>query len=371
MPDSSPITKKVKKYTHFIGLDVSKHELDFAVFEEKTFLFHKEIKNEKQTILDFIGRLKEIPSFKLSKAVFCMENTGFYGNHFLNILIKLKANIIQEHPLKIKKSMGTSRGKDDKSDAIRIADFAWKNRSELKLWVPRRPVLIELSDLMAYRNRLLGVAVILKNPEKEKQDYINAPAHKKMVEIYKASLEAITKDLSHLEEKIKLLIAKDERLTRLLEIITSVPFIGFITAVNIIICTNEYRDITNPKKFACYAGIAPFPYESGTVVRRRRVSPMANKKMKALLHLCAIGAATRDEELKDYFKRKVSEGKHKLSVFNAVRYKLVLRVFACLKQDRLFIKPYQREGMAAIGDTIQLEGAQTNQATGEVNAFLS
>ena len=138
-----------------------------------------------------------------------------------------------------------------------------------------------------------------------------------------------------------MVVRKDEHLARLMQIITSVPFIGFITATYIIICTNEFKDITDPKKFACYAGIAPFPKESGLVVRKWRTSHLANKKMKSLLHICAVGAIARNEELKVYFNRKVKEGKPKRLIINAVRYKLILRVFACLKQDRLFIKEFQ------------------------------
>lgn len=342
-----PAPKKTKKYIYFIGIDISKHKLDCVLYEEKKFISHTVTANEKAAILEFIVRLKEVPSFKMSKAVFCMENTGIYGNHLLNTLIKLKANIVQEHPLRIKRSMGISHGKNDKQDAMRIADYAWKNRTELKLWAPRRPIIIELADLMAYRNRLSNVSRILKTSQEEKMGFIGKKAQKKLANIYEDSITTITKDFLAIEEQMKSLINFDPHLQRLLKVITSVPFIGFITAVNIIICTNEYKDITSPKKFACYAGVAPFPKESGMITRRKRVSPMANKKMKSLLHLCALGAGTRNEELKIYYNRKVAEGKHKISVINAIRYKLILRVFACLKQDRLFTKNYRHHEVTA------------------------
>ena len=367
------LSKRNRKYTYFIGVDISKNKLDFAVFREKTFLFHTVIKNEKQDILDLVDRLKQMASFKLLKTVFCMENTGFYGNHLLNTLNKLKANIVQEHPLRIKKSMGTSRGKDDKLDAIRIAEYAWKNRTELKLWVPRRPIINELAELMTYRNRLSNIAVILKTAQKEGDGFISKAIYKRVSKSCESSIAAVTADQQVIEQQIKSLIASDSHLKRMLELITSVPFIGFITGVNIIISTNEYKDITNPRKFACYVGIAPFPKESGGMIRKRKVSHLANKKIKALLHICAIGAGTRDPELKAYFNRKKEEGKHKISIFNAVRCKLVLRVFACLRQDRLFTKHYQpaqvkemnmgpavSPGLKIISDAIQ-----KNEETGD------
>ena len=78
-------TKKVRKkiYTYFIGIDVSKNKLDFAVLHRKVFLFHQECKNDTESANAFISRLNEISGFRLSKAIFCMENTGIYGNILL------------------------------------------------------------------------------------------------------------------------------------------------------------------------------------------------------------------------------------------------------------------------------------------------
>ena len=67
---------KPKKYTYFIGIDVSRNELDYAVMHGKTLLFHSERKNEPKDIIDFVDELKKLPAFKMAKAVFCMEQTG-------------------------------------------------------------------------------------------------------------------------------------------------------------------------------------------------------------------------------------------------------------------------------------------------------
>nr|MBC7614368.1 hypothetical protein [Pseudopedobacter sp.] len=68
---------------------------------------------------------------------------------------------------------------------------------------------------------------------------------------------------------------------------------------------------------------------------------MANKKVKTLLHLAALVAIQHNPELRNYYERKVNEEKkNKMSVINAVRNKLILRVFACVKQDRKYEKNY-------------------------------
>lgn len=68
------------------------------------------------------------------------------------------------------------------------------------------------------------------------------------------------------------------------------------------------------------------------------VSPFANRKLKKLLHLCALTAAIRfNEDIKQYYERKHLEGKNKMSVINAVRNKLLHRIFAVVRDERLYM----------------------------------
>ena len=68
---------------------------------------------------------------------------------------------------------------------------------------------------------------------------------------------------------------------------------------------------------------------------------MANMTLKKLLTLAAMSAIKWNEDIKVYYKRKVAEGKNKMSVLNAVRNKLISRIFACVKNKRMYQKVYQ------------------------------
>lgn len=153
------------------------------------------------------------------------------------------------------------------------------------------------------------------------------------------ALKAIEADLDRTDKAIQAIINADDELKRLFSLVTSVTGIGTITAAQIIITTNEFKDICDPKKFACYSGVAPFTEESGKVVKKARVSHMATKKMKTLLHMSAIVALQYNADLKLFYERKVKqEKKNKMNVINAIRNKLILRVFACISQNRLYEK---------------------------------
>ena len=134
-----------------------------------------------------------------------------------------------------------------------------------------------------------------------------------------------------MEKQIESLIKKDERLVEMIKYATSVDGVGFKIAVALIAATNEFKNVKTGRQLACYIGVAPFPHQSGTSVSGpNRVSHLANKILKRLLHLGAISAITHIQEFKAYYERKLAEGKSKMSIINAVRNQLILRIFVCV-----------------------------------------
>lgn len=333
---ANPNSPRSKRFNYFVGVDVSKNKLDISVLNESVFLFHAEIANDPTEIFLVIIRLKTLSKFAICKTIFCLEHTGIYGDTLLECLVKIKANIVVENALLIKNSLGLARGKYDKIDSLRIAQYAFKNKHALRFWFPKRTVVSELAKLFTLRNRLLSVQVALTVPLKE-LSVVKTKINFKIDKLCNRSLSAVDIDLQATELSMNQLIDKDERLKRLFEIITSVPGVGPITAIQLLISTNEFKDISDPRKFACYAGVAPFVRESGIFKGKGRVSSIANKKVKAAMHLCAINGIRSNKELKDYYARKTEiEGKSKMSVINAIRNKMILRIFSCVNQDRVF-----------------------------------
>lgn len=331
------------EFNYFIGIDVSKNELDFAIMQNKTFLFHKKISNNPAVIKGLLNELVKLSGFKLSQAVFCMEHTGIYTNHLLGVLFKKQCSVCLEGALHIRNSLGNIRGKNDKIDAIRIAEYAYKNRDQLRLWQPKRVVIIRLSQLSATRSRLIEAQKVLTIPLKESSEFIPYKLAKENASVCQNTLKAIKSDLLKVDKAIKEIIASDQELSRLFNLIISVDGIGKATATQIIITTNEFKSISKPEKFACYAGVVPFSKESGLFKGKARISHLANKKMKTLLHMAALSAVRYNDDMEAYYQRKViQENKNKMSTLNAVRNKLIHRIFACVNNNRPYEKKYQR-----------------------------
>ncbi|MDB5109880.1 MAG: Transposase family protein [Mucilaginibacter sp.] len=330
------------KYHFFIGIDVSKSTLDFTLLADKEKQFQLQTSNDLTGIKQFWTQLKAQTAFTLDRAVFCMEHTGIYNQHLLTFLYSKKAAICLESAVHIKRSAGLQRGKNDQVDAFRIAQYAYKNRETLRLWQPKRQVIIQLKELAALRSRLLNAKKQLSVPIKETALFDKILA-KQTLKLCKATADALNDDLKKVEAAIDQLVVNDDHLKRLFDIVTSVQGIGKITATAMIVCTNEFKDINEPAKFACYSGIAPFEHSSGSSIRgRSRVSHQANKPMKTLLHLAAMVAICYNPDMNAFYQRKVAQNKNKMSVINAVRNKLIHRVFACVNDDRLYQKNYQQ-----------------------------
>lgn len=327
-------------FIYFIGVDVSKEKLDIAVYRLTELLFHKQISNDVKDIRRFIKELCKLDGFRLSEAVFCMEFTGIYNNHFVYELVKTKANVWLEPASRIRNSLGLVRGKNDKLDAIRIGRYAYKNCDEVRLWNPRRCVVSKLYHLTTLRSRLIAVKNALQVPLKEMDLFVDKSVKSACSKLSRRSLNSLEADIKKVEKAIDDLIKADPELSRLVRIITSISGVGKQTAIGVISTTNEFKDIQEPKKYACYSGVAPFPRESGIFKGRSRVSHLANKKMKTLLHMAALSAILCNKDLKIYYERKVAEGKNKMAVINAVRNKLIHRIFACVEQNREYENSY-------------------------------
>lgn len=326
---------------YFLGIDISKKKIDTALtIDGKTF--HEEvIENQSKSISDFFRQLRSQIS-SLDNLIVCIEHTGLYGQHLLDVAVEKQIKICVEPALQIKQSQGMTRGKNDKMDAKRIALYAVKNRENLSFWKPQRECIQELKALLVNRERLIRAKVALEVPIHESGDFVNVSIRKNMVNFNKGSIKALEKDIIKIEQAIQKLVKSDDQLSQKCDLITSVPGIGKITAWNMIIATGEFARITEAKKFACYAGVAPFEHRSGSSIRgKTRVSKIANMTLKKLLHLAAMTAIQHNDELKAFYERKVAAGKNKMSVLNAVRNKLISRVYACVNHQKPYQKNYQ------------------------------
>lgn len=327
---------------NFIGIDVSKNTLDISlVNNEGKVIDYQRTGNNVKEIKTVFSRLMKQYKTNYEESLFCMEYTGIYNLPLIKWLQKQQAKIWMESGSQISKSLGMARGKNDKIDSQRIAMYSFTNRHKIKLWRAPREVINKLSTLLGQRARFIKAKKQLTIPVEEQKLYLDKETIKSINEHNAKPVAALIKAIESIEKQLLEIIKKDENLQRIYSITTSVNGVGMVTAIHIIITTNEFLNITDAKKYACYSGVAPFEHRSGISIRgKNRVSHMANKRVKTVLHLAALAAIKTEGDIKNYYNRKVQEGKNKMSVLNAVRNKIIHRIFACIKQNRMFENIY-------------------------------
>lgn len=328
-------------YSVFIGIDVSKEKLDFVVLVEGKKVFHMEVKNNSKGIKEFLKALSKTLHVAPETCLFCLEHTGIYCNHFLKYANSNTLSVWLEDAMKIKVYHGLAREKNDALDAYRIAEYAYAKKHQIKLWEAPRDLIKELKNLLSLRERLVDTKIRIKTPMKEQGGFCDQSwntDHKRLVQ---PILNKVETQIREVERKIKQIINGDQTLKKLFDLIVSVRGVGLIVGANTLVVTNEFKGITDPKKMACHCGVAPFKKQSGKSIRgKSKVSHQAHKKMKSLLNLSARSAIRNNGELRDYYLRKVAEGKNKMGVMNAVRNKIIHRMFACVRDDRKYENIY-------------------------------
>lgn len=326
---------------YYIGVDVSKATLDWAVFDGKVIIMQTQSPNSEAGIKAAVKLIKSLPGFIPQDSVVCLEHTGIYNAIILSQLAIFSFPTWLESSLQIKKAGGLQRGKSDRIDAQRIAEYAFRFRDRMRIWQPPRQLLQDLTSLSSLRQRLLIVRSQLQQPINEQAGFVDTKSQKLLVKNCQASLKAINSDLEHVDQQISMLIKQDEQLNQLFNLITSIPGVGLITATEVVLATDEFKAINDPKKLACHAGVAPFEHQSGSSIRgKTRVNQHARKRLKSLFHLAAMSAIRSKGELQDYYNRKVADGKNKMLVLNAVRNKIIHRIYAVIRRGEKYDKNY-------------------------------
>jgi transposase len=326
----------MKPYAHYIGIDISKDALDVAIWkgDKPICQVFSNSKAGLQTLIKWMRDNKLEPSATL----FCCENTGLYTRALTAFCLINQWTLWVEHPDQIRLSKGMTRGKSDAIDAADIAEYAWRFQDKAQLYCPEDEHFQALGDLVALRRRLLQCLQALQVPVNEIEK-TNPKQAKLLRGLSKSSRAAIEKDLDKVDAQIQELIDADPNLKPRADLIRSVPGAGPVLTAYLLYVTKGFTRLTDPRKLACYAGIAPFPHQSGSSIRgKERVSHKANKRLKTLLHMSAV-SLTQHKEFKTWYKAKKELKKPSMSILNALKNKLIHRICAVVARGTPYLPP--------------------------------
>lgn len=330
--------KCMKNYELYVGIDISKLKLDvsFVIDPSKKEHDHLIVDNNSKGLGLLVKAIQKRHS-RMDEVFVCFENTGVYGMPLAMFLSKQKIDYSMVAALEIKRSKGISRGKNDKADARDIALYAVTHKHKLSLYELPEEDILKLQLLHNQREKLMKATLALSMSD-ENNGFLPKEVTKEIQVLNRSVVKKLKEALAEVEERMMEIIKANEQMKKQYGLVTSVPGVGQQVAIALILATKSFTAFDEWRQLACYVGIAPFEYSSGSSIRgKAKVSQMANKKLKGLLTMSALAAKRSDKQIADYYKKKTGEGKNAMSVLNAIRCKVVARVFATIQRGTPYV----------------------------------
>jgi transposase len=323
----------VKKPAFTIGTDVSKNTLDIHCIEVN---MHLRIPNESKGFKAFLKFCKE-QKIDLSNTLVVLEYTGGYEYKWIQFCASQNISYVRIPGLAIKRSLGLTRGKNDRIDAARIANYGDEKYKQLEPEKPINTGILRLKDLLGFRKRLVRESAGYKTSIQERKHMYEVNKSDLIIKILQKKLDANDELLAEIENAIDELIMNDQALLTNYKLLTSIKGIGKVNAWMTIAYTENFTSFTNARSYAVYVGVIPFDHTSGTSIKgKRRVSKLANKELKQELSQAAKSAILWNKEMKEYAARKLANKPYGI-VANNVKFKLILRMFTIVKKGENYV----------------------------------
>ena len=326
-----------------MGIDISKEKLNICLRSGTQIVREEEIKNTVTAVKKCVKKIEKENGVTKDDMLVCAEFTGRYIYPLVCACDETGLFLWMEDPTRIKNSFGVTRGKDDRVDARRIAEYAFRFSDKAVAYEMPDKTLVSLKNLLADRDTLANDRKKYETQLHDQRGYMDAEDYKRKKCSWAAVVKTLDKQIAIIDDEIQRLVESDEKVKRQTELLKTVDGVGDRIALRMVVVTMAFTRFKTPRQFNCYAGLAPFQYTSGKSIHSKsKVSQRANKQIKALLHLAAVSVAThmKSGEYKDYYKRKTEEGKHPMCVLNVIRAKLVSRMFAVIKRDESYQRNY-------------------------------
>lgn len=359
--------------TIYVGIDFSKEKFNVCLLMEQGVMGESEFPNTKTGYLKLTRWVKSTSEqgrlFDSSLVLFCGEHTGTCSIGLCEYLYSKGMKIWLESALKIKYGSGLKRVKDDKADAEMIAYYAKRfyEPGSCALFEADSTALKTLRSLYQFRNRVVCDRVAMGNRISSGAFDCSTLVKTRMIKHHKEA----QKDEKDIEKEMRKLMETSEELASNYQILISFKGIGPITAAALIIYTSNFKKFDNPRKFACYCGIAPFGKQSGTSINTKpHVSRFAHIGIKAAIVQACKSAMQHNAVIKAYAQRLYAKGKHEGIVMNNVKNKVIHIIFKMIQTQTLWEQGYQQRHMEDGKTTLEEDGIGATEVAPMINETL-
>lgn len=308
----------------FIGIDVSKANLDVAALATTGEVQEREFEN---TARGHIGLLAWLEQFTSCRVV--VEATGSY-HHRLTMMLQdngVYVSVLNPGQVSYFVKSQHRRNKTDKADALWLAVYAKERQPAptLSLNLLRQSLAREIGalskDITRLKNRLEAAE--------------NGQVHGEVVVSIKRRIAALEEEKRVLEEELEQ--ETKGRHERELSLLTSIPGLGVRTACLLLAELGSVRRFASARGLVAFAGLTPAKFESGSsVARRSAITRMGSSHLRRILYMPCLSAIRFNPLIKVFFERLVEHGKHKKAAVVACMAKLLKIIYGVLTHQKPF-----------------------------------
>src|SRR5690554_765659 len=291
----------MKKYELFVGIDVSKSKLDVSFVNATDFnqWTHFVVTNTAKGLQGILTRLNKL-KMDLNQVLICFEDTGVYSMPLCYFMSEKAVDYWMIPAIEIKRSKGISRGKTDKSDSKDIAFYAISHQYKLKLGSLPDETLQKIKLLYSEREKLVK-AIQMFGRTTENIGFLPKKLLSDLLKSNASTIKKLKTSLKKIDQRIQELISENESLKEKDRLIQSIPGVGPQTSIYLLIVTRGFTYFENSRQLACYGGVAPFEYSSGSSIRgRTKVSHLAGQKVEIIVKYVRLkcqGIRSRNETI--------------------------------------------------------------------------
>jgi len=322
-----------------IGVVVSKNKLDYCLVFHDKVLKQGDTANETSVIMLTFNLLLREFNVPNEQIIICAEHSGQYNYPLIYSCECSKYKLWLENPNQIKFfCSGLQQGKNYKLNSKQIAVYASNNLNKMHLCHQQvsevehlKQLYSELEMLEIDCTKLHSKLVDQKNYMSEEVFNINAG---RLINLMQGLEDAI----KTIKSEIRCIFADNPFLSVQMELLTSIESVDTDLALKMIVETDAFTRFDNCRQFCSHIGIAPLNKILKTNEHLVNAGyPKNDKGIKTILNQAALSIIKEnDSELKNYYIRKVKEGKDEKIVLNAIRVKLVARMFAVIKNNQSY-----------------------------------
>ena len=232
------------------------------------------------------------------------------------------------------------RAKTDAIDARMLAQYA--RILQPQPWAPAPPIYEELLQRLSERDNLVQMRQQVRNQLhalRHRPDVICAVEQRmgQLLVTFQAQIETI-------EGEIKSLMQQGHAWAIAAQLLQSIPGVGAITAAWLLVATHNFTSCESPEQLAAYAGLAPYPHQSGTSVHHRSsIGHTGHARLRRALYLATLSATRYNPFIKKFYDRLRVQGKPMKVARCAAARKLIHLAWAVVMKQTPFAPDYQQK----------------------------